>query len=124
MPGPLSGCSTILRMLIRVLLIVLLISRGRIGHTRVSGQGWHRVLMLGEGYFVMRIDGIGFFSIFDFTILDFTILLLRCMNDDPVDNELIERYLLGKLTDAEVRSFKIRLGADREFARKFRLIST
>jgi len=46
------------------------------------------------------------------------------MNDVPVDNELIERYLLGKLTDAEVRSFKIRLGDDREFARKFRLIST
>jgi len=45
------------------------------------------------------------------------------MSVDPIDNDLIERYLLGKLTDAEIRSFKVRLDDDREFARKFRLFS-
>ncbi|MDP4281991.1 MAG: hypothetical protein Q8867_07545 [Bacteroidota bacterium] len=40
------------------------------------------------------------------------------------DNELIERYLLGKLNDAEIRDFKLRLEEDREFARKYRLIKT
>lgn len=38
------------------------------------------------------------------------------------DNALIEHYLLGKLSDAEIRAFKIRLDNDREFARKFRLM--
>jgi hypothetical protein len=46
------------------------------------------------------------------------------MSVDPIDNDLIEKYLLGKLNDAEIRSFKSRLENDREFARKFRLIST
>lgn len=46
------------------------------------------------------------------------------MSNAPSDNDLIERYLLGKLTDAEIRSFEIRLGDDREFARKYRLLST
>jgi len=45
------------------------------------------------------------------------------MSIDPQDNDLIERRLLGKLSDAEIRSFEERLDDDREFARKFRLIS-
>ncbi|MCX6249855.1 MAG: hypothetical protein NTX61_03790 [Bacteroidetes bacterium] len=44
------------------------------------------------------------------------------MSNSPIDNDLIERYLLGKLTDAEIRDFLIRVDDDREFARKFRLI--
>ena len=44
------------------------------------------------------------------------------MSVDPADNALIERYLLGKLTDAEIADFNARLECDREFARKFRLI--
>ncbi|MCX6244850.1 MAG: hypothetical protein NTU98_09110 [Bacteroidetes bacterium] len=46
------------------------------------------------------------------------------MNTDPADNDLIERYLLGKLTDKEISGFHARLGEDREFSRKFRLIKT
>lgn len=46
------------------------------------------------------------------------------MSNVPSDNDLIEGYLLGKLTDAEIRSFHDRLGVDREFARKFRLLKT
>ncbi len=46
------------------------------------------------------------------------------MSNVPIDNDLIEQYLLGKLTDAEIRSFEGRLGVDREFARKFRLLKT
>ncbi|MEI6681623.1 MAG: hypothetical protein WCO44_03295 [Bacteroidota bacterium] len=46
------------------------------------------------------------------------------MSLDPVDNDLIEKYLLGNLSDAEVRSFEARLGDDREFARKYRLMKT
>jgi len=46
------------------------------------------------------------------------------MSLDPIDNDLIEKYLLGNLSDAEVRSFEARLGDDREFARKFRLVKT
>lgn len=44
------------------------------------------------------------------------------MSHSPADNELIERYLLGKLSDKEMRDFKLRLEDDREFARKFRMI--
>jgi hypothetical protein len=40
------------------------------------------------------------------------------------DNQLIELFLLGKLTDSEIRSFKDRLENDREFRRKHRLIKT
>jgi hypothetical protein len=46
------------------------------------------------------------------------------MSFDPADNDLIEKYLLGKLTDPEISAFKDRLYEDREFARKFRLIKT
>ena len=46
------------------------------------------------------------------------------MSHAPTDNDLIERYLLGKLTGEESRTFQVRLEKDREFARKFRLIST
>jgi hypothetical protein len=46
------------------------------------------------------------------------------MNKNPTDTDLIERYLLGKLTDAEIRNFDVRLRDDREFARKYRLITT
>ena len=42
----------------------------------------------------------------------------------PTDNDLIEKRILGKLTDEEIRSFETRLGDDREFARKYRLIKT
>jgi hypothetical protein len=45
------------------------------------------------------------------------------MSTNPADNDLIERYLLGKLTGEESRAFQARLEKDREFARKFRLIS-
>jgi hypothetical protein len=44
------------------------------------------------------------------------------MSHDPKANDLIERYLLGKLSDTEIKGFNQRLGMDREFARKFRLI--
>ena len=44
------------------------------------------------------------------------------MNNIPCDNDLIEKYVLGKLTPTEIRDFEIRLEEDREFARKFRLI--
>ena len=40
------------------------------------------------------------------------------------DNDLIERYLLGKLTREEIRRVEIRLDDDREFARKLRLLTT
>ncbi|MCX6246771.1 MAG: hypothetical protein NTW10_03465 [Bacteroidetes bacterium] len=43
---------------------------------------------------------------------------------DPDDFDLIERYLLGKMTDAERRAFEERLDDDRELARKLRLIRT
>jgi hypothetical protein len=46
------------------------------------------------------------------------------MSFDPADNDLIEKYLLGKLDDREIAAFNYRLGEDREFARKFRLIKT
>jgi hypothetical protein len=41
-----------------------------------------------------------------------------------IDNDLIERYILGKLSGEEIRGFEARLGDDREFARKFRLLKT
>ena len=44
------------------------------------------------------------------------------MNTEAEDIALIERYLAGKLTPAEVFNFEYRLADDREFARKFRLI--
>src|ERR1035438_9820849 len=44
------------------------------------------------------------------------------MSNIPVDNDLIERYLLGKLTDEEIHDFLARVENDRELARKFRLI--
>jgi hypothetical protein len=46
------------------------------------------------------------------------------MSEDSKDNELIERYLLGKLSTTEVRALKERIDDDREFRRKVRLIST
>ncbi|MEI7662790.1 MAG: hypothetical protein WCK34_11345 [Bacteroidota bacterium] len=46
------------------------------------------------------------------------------MNASQNDIDLIERYLLGKLTDAEIHAFEARLEEDREFARKCRLIKT
>ena len=46
------------------------------------------------------------------------------MNTDTEDIALIERYLAGKLTPAEVFNFEYRLDDDREFARKFRLIKS
>jgi len=45
------------------------------------------------------------------------------MNDNE-DRNLIERYLLGKLSDPEIRKFEARLDDDREFARKYRVIKT
>jgi len=48
----------------------------------------------------------------------------HCMNKNASDSDLIERYLLGKMTDADIRNFEARLGDDRELARKFRLIKT
>lgn len=44
------------------------------------------------------------------------------MSIDLPDNELIERYLLGKLDKAELEAFNERLKNDRELARKLRLI--
>jgi hypothetical protein len=44
------------------------------------------------------------------------------MSNIPCDNDLIERFMLGKLTPTEIQDFEIRLDEDREFARKFRLI--
>ncbi len=46
------------------------------------------------------------------------------MDTDQTDIDLIERYLLGKLTDAEEEIFENRLASDREFARKYRLRMT
>jgi len=46
------------------------------------------------------------------------------MSNDPAANDLIERYLLEKLTAKEIRDFEDRLGHDREFARKLRMIRT
>jgi len=46
------------------------------------------------------------------------------MSNSSSDNELIERYLLGKLTEAEIHDFLVRVENDREFARKFRLLKT
>jgi len=46
------------------------------------------------------------------------------MEPDLADIDLIERYIHGKLTAAEVYSFENRLGDDREFARKYRLRKT
>lgn len=46
------------------------------------------------------------------------------MDTDAADIDLIERYMTGKLSDAEVRMFEYRLGDDREFARKYRLRKT
>jgi hypothetical protein len=44
--------------------------------------------------------------------------------NDATDPELIELYLLGKMTDQETRSFETRLDDDRELRRKLRLIRT
>lgn len=46
------------------------------------------------------------------------------METDQADIDLIERYIHGKLTPAEVEIFEDRLEADREFARKYRLRKT
>jgi hypothetical protein len=46
------------------------------------------------------------------------------MKKVPTDNQLIELFLLGKLTDPEIRKYKDRLENDREFRRKHRLIKT
>lgn len=46
------------------------------------------------------------------------------METDQSDIDLIERYIHGKLTPAEVDVFEHRLGEDREFARKYRLRKT
>ena len=46
------------------------------------------------------------------------------METNQEDIDLIERYIHGKLTPAEVDIFENRLGADREFARKYRLRKT
>jgi hypothetical protein len=46
------------------------------------------------------------------------------MSIDPSDNELIEQYLLGKMTEEEVHDFLVRVENDREFARKLRLLKT
>jgi len=40
------------------------------------------------------------------------------------DNELIEKFLLGNLTEKEVRAFQERVENEREFRRKYRLIKT
>jgi hypothetical protein len=45
------------------------------------------------------------------------------MSVDQQDKDLIERYLLGKLTDSETRQFNEKVEKDHEFARKQRLIS-
>lgn len=46
------------------------------------------------------------------------------MNNELGDNDLIERYLLGKLSDADIRFVESRLDDDHEFARKHRLLTT
>ncbi|MGA3012841.1 MAG: hypothetical protein ABSD71_02275 [Bacteroidales bacterium] len=46
------------------------------------------------------------------------------MSINPADNALIEKFLLGQLSDPEIDDFNCRLNCDREFARKFRLIKT
>ena len=46
------------------------------------------------------------------------------MDEAPNDIDLIERYLLGKLSGEEVRMVEERLEEDHEFARKCRLIRT
>src|ERR1039457_5228971 len=46
------------------------------------------------------------------------------MSIDPVDNDLIEQYLLGKMTETEVHDFLVRVENDRELARKLRLLKT
>ncbi len=46
------------------------------------------------------------------------------MSNELNDTDLIEQYLLGKLSDAEIRNVEARLRNDREFARKYRLITT
>ena len=45
-----------------------------------------------------------------------------CMSNDSTDIDLIERYLLGKLSGAELGNVEARLDDDREFARKYRMI--
>jgi hypothetical protein len=44
--------------------------------------------------------------------------------NNTTDLDLIERYLLGKMTDQEIRDFETRLDDDRELRRKLRLIRT
>ncbi len=46
------------------------------------------------------------------------------MDTNQADIDLIERYLNGKLSSSEVFNFENRLGEDREFARKCRLLKT
>ena len=46
------------------------------------------------------------------------------MDADQNDIDLIENYLLGKLTEAEVRIVETRIDDDHEFARKYRLRKT
>jgi hypothetical protein len=46
------------------------------------------------------------------------------MSINPDDNVLIEKYLLGQLSDTEIEDFNCRVNCDHEFARKFRLIKT
>ena len=46
------------------------------------------------------------------------------MKNTLKDNELIEQFLLGRLSDKETRRFKERIENDREFKRKYRLIKT
>ena len=46
------------------------------------------------------------------------------MKYTPTDNELIESFLLDKLSEKEIRTFKQRLENDREFKRKYNLIRT
>ena len=46
------------------------------------------------------------------------------MNSDQNDNDLIEKYLLEKLSGEEVVAVETRMGEDREFARKCRLMKT
>lgn len=50
--------------------------------------------------------------------------IFESMNPDSNDNELIERYLQGKLSQSEIFLFEDRVESDREFARKLRLIKT
>jgi len=46
------------------------------------------------------------------------------MNAKSTDIDLIEKYINGQLTPAEVHDFEYRLDEDREFARKYRLRKT